>query len=86
EAIRIEKTLVKDGEIVLKGLPFRKGQTVELIVLSGPSEESEPRGITASELLNSGLVGIWADRDDIGDSSEFARKLRARVEKRGSRQ
>ena len=83
EAIRIEKTLEKDGEIVLKGLPYRKGQKVELIVLSAVSAETKPRGIPASELLKSGLVGLWKDREDIGDSSEFARKLRARVEKRG---
>lgn len=83
EAIRIEKTLEKDGEIILKGLPYRKGQKVELIVFSGTSEETKPRGIPASELLKSGLVGLWKDREDIGDSSEFARKLRARVEKRG---
>lgn len=82
EAMRIEKTLEKDGEIVLKGLPYRKGEKVELIVLSGPSEQQEPRGMTAEDLLNSGLVGMWKDRKDIGDSSEFARKLRARVEKR----
>lgn len=83
EAIKIEKTLEKDGEIVLKGLPYRKGQKVELIVLSGVSTETKPLGIPASELLKSGLVGLWKGREDIGDSSEFARKLRARVEKRG---
>lgn len=82
EAVRIEKTLEKDGEIILKGLPFRKGEKVELIVLSGPSEEAKPCGITAAELLSSGLVGLWKDREDIGDSSEFARKLRAGVERR----
>jgi len=85
EAMRIKKILQKNGELVLTGLPYRKGQKVELIVLSGYSEEPQPRGIPASELLNSGLVGVWKDREDIGDSSEFARKLRARVERRGSR-
>ena len=29
-----------------------------------------------------GIVGIWADRDDIGDSVEFARKLRSEAERR----
>jgi len=85
EAIRIRKVLQKNGELLLKGLPYRKGQKVELIVLSGPTEEQQPRGIPASELLKSGLVGMWKDREDIGDSSEFARKLRSRVEKRRSR-
>jgi hypothetical protein len=31
---------------------------------------------TAGELLNSGLVGIWADRADIEDSTEYAQRLR----------
>jgi Lar family restriction alleviation protein len=29
-----------------------------------------------AELRDSGFVGAWADREDIGDSSEFARQLR----------
>jgi hypothetical protein len=29
-----------------------------------------------------GIVGKWADRDDIGDSVEFARKLRSEAERR----
>jgi AcrR family transcriptional regulator len=35
---------------------------------------------TGKELLEvlekNGLIGMWADRDDIGDTLEFARKLR----------
>jgi len=31
--------------------------------------------MTLGDLLDSGLVGMWADRDDIGDSTEFARTL-----------
>ena len=38
--------------------------------------------LTVEELLNSGLVGIWKDRTDIGDSLEFARKLREQSWKR----
>ena len=33
-------------------------------------------------LRKSGLIGIWRDRADIGDSSEFARTLRERAQKR----
>lgn len=29
-----------------------------------------------------GLIGIWADRDDIGDSAEYARALRRQAETR----
>jgi len=31
--------------------------------------------MTFGDLLDSGLVGLWADRDDIGDSTEFAQTL-----------
>ena len=40
---------------------------------------------TAADLLESGFVGIWADRTDIGDSREFARKLRYEAEHRRER-
>jgi hypothetical protein len=38
--------------------------------------------VTAAELLDSGVVGIWADRKDIGDSVEYARQLRQRAQQR----
>lgn len=31
---------------------------------------------TLGDILDSDLFGLWADRDDIGDSVEFARQLR----------
>jgi len=37
---------------------------------------------TAADLASSGLAGLWADRDDIGDSIEFARRLRRQAETR----
>jgi len=46
--------------------------------------ETEPRlkTFTGKQLLESGIVGMWADRTDIGDSVEFARKLRREAERR----
>jgi hypothetical protein len=38
--------------------------------------------LTAQDLLQSGLVGLWANRDDIGDSTDFARSLRRKAEHR----
>jgi hypothetical protein len=47
-----------------------------------------PVAMTAGEMLRimeeEGLIGMWKDRDDIGDSVEFARKLRERTWQRGS--
>lgn len=80
-AIHLKKSVEKDGELLLTGLPLKKGEEVEVTI---DSKAAKPQGIPASELLKSGLVGLWKDREDIGDSSEFARKLRSRVEKRGT--
>lgn len=33
EAIKVKKIIQKDGEITLKGIPCKKGQKVELILL-----------------------------------------------------
>lgn len=41
------------------------------------------RSLTAQDLLQSDLVGMWADRQDIGDSLEYARTLRHVAEQRG---
>jgi hypothetical protein len=40
------------------------------------------RQMTASDLLESGLMGLWEHREDIGNSLEFARKLRNEAEHR----
>ncbi len=44
-----------------------------------PSGEAGPRPMNADDLLASGLVGRGSDRTDIGDSREFARRLRERA-------
>jgi hypothetical protein len=44
--------------------------------------QAQRRQLTADALLQSGLVGLWADREDIGDSLDFARKLRKQAEHR----
>jgi hypothetical protein len=36
--------------------------------------------MTGKDLLNSGVVGIWANRKDIKDSTEYARDLRAQAQ------
>jgi hypothetical protein len=47
-------------------------------------DDGKPR--TGKELLDAliaaGVVGMWADRTDIGDSVEYARQLRRQAERR----
>ena len=38
--------------------------------------------LTARRLRRSGLVGLWKDRTDIGDSAEFARQMREQAQRR----
>jgi hypothetical protein len=45
-------------------------------------EDSGPQPLTARALLQSKVVGLWADREDIGDSLDFARQLRRQAEHR----
>lgn len=36
EAVRVQQVVVKDGEVLVRGIPYKKGQVVEIIVLSHP--------------------------------------------------
>jgi len=37
---------------------------------------------TGTDLRDSELIGVWADRTDVGNSQEFARELRRQAEQR----
>jgi len=82
EAIRIQKLVEKDGEILMKGLPCKKGQHVEMILLIEPSGTPLQGHVTADRLRRSGLIGLWRDRMDITDSAVYARQLREQAQNR----
>ena len=46
----------------------------------------EPKRISGKEYIElmeaEGVFGAWANRDDIGDSAEYARKLREQAQNR----
>jgi len=81
KAIHLYREIEKDGEISVTGLPFKKGQHVEVILVPEPKTKIKPR-LTAHQLLNSELVGLWKDRADIGDSAIYARQLREEAQRR----
>jgi hypothetical protein len=83
EAIRREEVIVKDGQIHLTGLPYRRGDRVEVIVLPRAGEARTPLRLTVRQLRQSGLIGLWKDRSDLEDSSTYARRLRERAQQRG---
>jgi hypothetical protein len=73
---------VENGEIHLeRGRVLPEGAQVVVVVMQDPAPD-EVRGVTGAELLASGLVGLWADREDIADSADYARGLRRKAERR----
>ena len=83
EAVQIQQVIARDGEILITGLPYKRGQAVEVIVFLPPETPLPRARLTVGQLRKSGLIGLWQDRDDIGDSSVFARQLREQAEQRG---
>jgi hypothetical protein len=75
-------TVSSDGSIHLD-LPVGKEEAgLEVQVTVESVGGADKQTMSAADLLNSGLVGMWADRKDIGDSREFARRLRERAQTR----
>ena len=83
EAIRREEVIVRDGQIHLTGLPYRRGDRVEIIVLPQADKTRTHIRLTVRQLRQSGLIGLWRDRSDIEDSSAYARRLREQAQQRG---
>ena len=83
EAVRVQQVVEKDGEVLISGMPYKKGQVVEIIVLPQPTMTIPRSHLTVRQLRESGLIGLWKDRYDIRDSTAYARSLREQAQKRG---
>ena len=76
----IRKTVIAHaGRLVLEDDAFLEGESFEVVAVGSELPKLGKTG-TIGDLLRSEAVGIWADRDDIGDSVEYARKLRKDLE------
>lgn len=82
EAVRLHRVIEKDGELLITDLPCKKGQHVEIIVLPEPPTLPQTPRLTAKQLLESDVVGLWQDREEITDSVAFARQLREAAQQR----
>lgn len=83
EATRSKYAILEDGELHLTGLPYKRGEVVDVIVLPCAHVGGGTR-LTVRELKRSGIIGIWKERVDIEDSAEYARRLREQAQKRGT--
>ena len=84
EAVQVHQVIARDGELLITGLPYKRGQAVEVIVFVLPTIPQPRARLTVGQLRKSGLIGMWQDRDDIGDSSAYARQLREQAQTRGN--
>jgi hypothetical protein len=82
-AFKQQVTIKSGGLVSLRSRKLKAGTRAEVIVLVEAAETTAEKSMTGADLLKSGLVGIWAERKDIGNSLEFARQLRQKAEKRG---
>jgi len=82
EAVQVQQVISKDGELVVTGLPYKKGQTVAVIVVLQPTTSPPRAHLTVGHLRRSGLIGMWQDRTDIDDSSAYAGQLREQAQSR----
>lgn len=82
KTIRLETNVTTDHELHIK-LPndFPEGMA-EITLVVESQNKSKKKGRTFGDLLKSEFFGMWKDRDDIGDSVEYARKLQEKTWKR----
>ena len=83
EAVQVQQVMARDGEILITGLPYKRGQAVEVIIFLRPPTPQPRARLTVGQLRRSGFIGLWQDRDDIGDSSVYACQLREQAQERG---
>jgi len=83
QAVRIEQMVSEDGRLTISGLPYKRGERVEIIVLPHVEKSESPQpALTVGKLRASGLVGLWEGRNDIEDSAVYARRLRQEAQRR----
>ncbi|HDL18838.1 MAG TPA: hypothetical protein ENH29_07275 [Bacteroidetes bacterium] len=83
KTIRVQQIVAKDSEILVKEIPYRKGQKVEVIVLPQTKKTRSRPHLTVRRLRQFGLIGLWKDRDDIQNSADYTRHLREQAQNRG---
>ena len=72
---------VHKGQIRLaRGVNLPEGAQVVVRLVDEDSDVAQ--GVTGADLLAAEFIGVWASRDDIGDTAEFADELRRKSEHR----
>jgi hypothetical protein len=80
--IVVRTKLSSDGNLHLDLAVGAQEADTDVLVTVEPVAHIPKRTLLASDLVQSGLVGIWAERTDIENSLAFARRLRDRAQTR----
>ncbi len=79
-AIRQQAIVQANGSIEIHSSDLTPGQAVDVIVIVKPVAKPNRARLTARHLLESGMIGLWEGREDLGDSLAFARQLREQAQ------
>ena len=83
--IVVKSRVGSDGVLHLH-LPVGQAEADKEVQVTVEPVAAAPTGklptMSAADLLHSGLIGMWADRTDMGESREFARRLREQAQTR----
>ncbi|MDX1995398.1 MAG: hypothetical protein SF029_23645 [bacterium] len=77
-SITLPAEITEDGQLKIQMPPHLRPGKVEVEIRSVEFE-----GVSLGEILDAGIIGLWADRDDIQDSIKLAEELRRRASRRG---
>lgn len=75
KTIRVTTEITPDREVRITLPDDTPVGPAEIVVVVAP--QSPQVTLTFGDLLRSEFFGMWRDREDIVDSAEFARRLRA---------
>ncbi|CAN5653862.1 hypothetical protein BH11ARM2_BH11ARM2_26340 [soil metagenome] len=80
--LRLDTRIAEDRRVTFTAPDEVPVGEVEMVVVMVPREERQRT--TGRDLLESEIFGMWRDRDDIKDSSDFARKQREQAWQRAA--
>jgi hypothetical protein len=78
----VVKTKVSSDGSVHLDLPMGTHEAGAEVLVKVEPVDLAKRTLLASDLVHSGLVGMWAERTDIDDNHAFARRLREQAQSR----
>jgi hypothetical protein len=78
----VVKSKVGSDGVLRLDLQVGKSEAEKDVQVTVEPPPTKSATMQADDLLKSGLIGLWSDRDDIVDSQVYARRLREQAQTR----